>query len=541
MAAPAYTEDLTDIDLAESDTGWTTINFSGGGGAALDFGPDLAMQGVNSVLRQVSGHDRGGIYNNGATAGAVAAGVHIFQWLFTANPGLTDTIQNTGVCVIAGSGTGAVVRFHVDGNDTFGAAGRVGKCYAFRYNNTANSSPPYRTLTGSPGATPAYFGGSCNISQSTKGLNFGLDAVRYGTGAYLTAGELISAGDGSDNPCTFDGFATENDYNDVTNGYNRWGIFTKVGNSYELQGRFVIGQNNSKVATLCRFRDSDVGIVFVDTIHSETDFTQVIIDHASTRVEWTNVNFTALGTHNPGRVVVNNATTPVIVVGGVWTGIGITTLRAGCDITNLTWRATDQITLNSATLDGCLIENNTAAAAIIATTLDDITGCTFVSDGTGYAVDLGTISSTQSMAWDNSDSGYAATDGSTGNETIKVTIASPNVLTINVAAGATTPTIHKVGTGTVNVVAGQVALTLTGLKVNTEVRIYTAGTTTELDGVENSGTSFTYNYTYVPATTVDIVIHHVDYEYIKLEDVLLGSGDASIPIQQVSDRWYDNP
>ena len=95
MAAPSYTEDLTDIDLAESTTGWSTINFSGGGGAALDFGPDLAMQGTNSVLRQVSTHDRGGIYNNGSTAGAVATGVHIFQWVFTANPGLTDTYTDS--------------------------------------------------------------------------------------------------------------------------------------------------------------------------------------------------------------------------------------------------------------------------------------------------------------------------------------------------------------------------------------------------------------------------------------------------------------
>ena len=87
----------------------------------------------------------------------------------------------------------------------------------------------------------------------------------------------------------------------------------------------------------------------------------------------------------------------------------------------------------------------------------------------------------------------------------------------------------------------QPTLTLTGLVANSEVRIYTAGTTTELDGVENSGTTFAYQYEYVAATTVDIVVHKADYKHIRLEDFLLGSGDASLPIQQIFDRNYSNP
>lgn len=51
MAVPAYTEDLTDIALAEliaegAGAGWTGINFSGGAGGAPVAGPDLAMQGT---------------------------------------------------------------------------------------------------------------------------------------------------------------------------------------------------------------------------------------------------------------------------------------------------------------------------------------------------------------------------------------------------------------------------------------------------------------------------------------------------------------
>ena len=86
-------------------------------------------------------------------------------------------------------------------------------------------------------------------------------------------------------------------------------------------------------------------------------------------------------------------------------------------------------------------------------------------------------------------------------------------------------------------------LTLTGLKTNTEVRIYTAGTTTELGGVENSGTSFQYEYQHDRVTdpVVDIVIHSLGYEYIKLKNVVLGINDSSIPIQQRIDRNFSNP
>ena len=75
MAVPSYTEDLTDIDLFESaSTGVTTVNFSGGGGAATAFGADLGMQGAGCWDRQVSTHERGVVINKTPGTGTVAAG-----------------------------------------------------------------------------------------------------------------------------------------------------------------------------------------------------------------------------------------------------------------------------------------------------------------------------------------------------------------------------------------------------------------------------------------------------------------------------------
>ena len=89
----------------------------------------------------------------------------------------------------------------------------------------------------------------------------------------------------------------------------------------------------------------------------------------------------------------------------------------------------------------------------------------------------------------------------------------------------------SVGTTTVS------TLTLTGLQSNSEVRVFNAGTTTELAGVENSGTTFTAN---ISASSVDIVVHSLGYEYQKIEGADTSS-NLTLPIQQRVDRNYRNP
>jgi hypothetical protein len=80
-------------------------------------------------------------------------------------------------------------------------------------------------------------------------------------------------------------------------------------------------------------------------------------------------------------------------------------------------------------------------------------------------------------------------------------------------------------------------LTLTGLQSNSEVRVYQSGTTTEIDGVENSGTTFA---TTTSASSVDIVVHALGYEYQRLNGVDT-SQNLTLPISQRVDRNYSNP
>jgi len=101
-------------------------------------------------------------------------------------------------------------------------------------------------------------------------------------------------------------------------------------------------------------------------------------------------------------------------------------------------------------------------------------------------------------------------------------------------------TIEKVyspQSGTVNI-TNPATITLLGLEPNTEIRLYEAGTINEVGGVENSGTSESFELFGVPA--VDIVIHNLDYIYQKLDNIDT-SATRSIPVQQFFDRNYENP
>ena len=83
--------------------------------------------------------------------------------------------------------------------------------------------------------------------------------------------------------------------------------------------------------------------------------------------------------------------------------------------------------------------------------------------------------------------------------------------------------------------------TLTPLQAGSEVRIYRVSDGAELTGVEDSGASYGYTYVYTSDEVVDIVIHHKEYEPIRLKSITLSNADATIPVQQRFDRNYNNP
>lgn len=86
-----------------------------------------------------------------------------------------------------------------------------------------------------------------------------------------------------------------------------------------------------------------------------------------------------------------------------------------------------------------------------------------------------------------------------------------------------------------------ITLEITGLKNPTEIRVFNAGTTTEVAGQE-SVTSGTFSAAIDAGSypAVDISILSLGYQNIRLLNIDVSTGDVSIPVQQQIDRQYAN-
>lgn len=202
------------------------------------------------------------------------------------------------------------------------------------------------------------------------------------------------------------------------------------------------------------------------------------------------------------------------------------------------------IDCNSATVSGAklvrcsVIDPNTAdgVAFMITDDMADIAFSSFeFSDG--HAIEINSATPTTQTNVGNLFSGFTNTVNSTDAAILN---SAAGALTISSSDGSDlqTNSYRNTGGGSVTV-QNNVSVTFDGLQTNTEVRIYTAGTSTELDGIENSGTSFTSSL--AAATSVDYVLHSEIYEYIRVEGFTWPSSTTTIPIQQKIDRNYSNP
>lgn len=220
-----------------------------------------------------------------------------------------------------------------------------------------------------------------------------------------------------------------------------------------------------------------------------------------------------------------------------------------CTIANdpdgCTWNTGGLITVaTGGSLLSCTLNKPSGAVAVSVASLNQLFDNDYISDGTGHAVELPDITSNTSMSWANNLDGYAASDGTTGNEAILVDVASGITLTINVSAGYSTPSVYKTGAGTVNVVSGQVDFSFTVADENGtamigyEWRLYdnqgVAGEFgNEIDGEEvATSSSQTYSYTYVADDDVVLQIMKAGYvEHKTLAELLSTDQNFSIKMK----------
>jgi len=497
MTAPAYTTDLTTYNDCTANTGWGELV-----GMALGAGPDidtdLAIHGSVCISQDRAKTGLNSQVFSG-TAPTWTSGWGWFIWHKFFAPNSLATLANGGARVMVGTDLSNYEGWYMDGSDSYPYGGW--KNYVVDPETTPDQT------SGTVTAYNTLGNGWLLITAPAKGNPFNTDIIRYGRGkSIFTGGEAA-------NYATFAGYALVND--NPTTG--RFGLLQKIDGGYLFKGLMSLGT----AAALVDMRVSNVAITIDNTTKVASGFNRIEITHASSNVEWTNISFTALGTVSKGQFeMIGNATH--IDIGGTYTGLDTFIYQSNADITGRTFRGCGQVTQGGATFTTCTFDKSLAAVSLLADSLADVTKCTFNSDGSNHAVNLGTIVTTQSMTWDNFANDYAATNGSTGNETILVSVDTGITLTINVSDGADTPTYYNTGAGTVNVVAGQKTFkfTLNPSVTSYEWRLYSVTAAGSLDGsVELDGEEVatadnqTYTYSYSADTPIAVQIMHGDYVY----------------------------
>lgn len=493
MTAPAYATDLQDIALATSGETWNEPTGSADG-ASPSAETDYFIQGADCISKAcaINGGGLCGMGTQAASAKTITSPAAVFIWLFFACPNTLDSEANGGMQVIMGNTLANYRRWYVKGKDSYTYGGWV--------NIAVDPNVGYQATYGAPSGVWQYFGAVMKtLATVAKGSPFGTDAIRFGRELRVTYGD-------SGGYATFAGAAAKNDANDATSGYNRWGLLQAVDGGFLIKGLFVMGL----AATAVDFRDANRNISIQNLTRVASSFCGFEVRNASSRMDWTNINISALGTVSKGFfLVTDNA--DVNKDACVFTDMDYFTYLAQSTILNSTFRRCGLVTQNSAVVTNCIFENATGAASIVANNPTNITHCRFTSDGSNHAMEC---TAAGNFDWvGNTLTGYTASSG--GNEafhnssggTVNLTILSGDV-----------PSVRNTNGSTTNVIIPEVSLTLSAnvTLVGAEIRIYDmdnspAGSLgTELSGAESHGAS-TYVYTGSAGNTIWIQIMKSGY------------------------------
>jgi len=512
MTAQTITPNLTLV--ADFNQSTSTNNMGSGQGAGLE--TDFYYEGTACYSRKCTG--AGSFTGFSVSGGAPAAGDHFYVWADNLTPGLTDTRANLGMCLTVGSSGSAYRKYSVSGsNDPFSGW----NCYVADPTLTGDQTigNPLNNQTVGFGLT---------TTANTNRSNLGVDVIRFGTG--LTA----SGGGAPDPDLTFSDIAAQND-----NINNRWGVFQEIGTgSYRLQGDVRLGIDDASSPTV--FIDSNQTVLNPNKNPSDvarktsTTFSGISLRGSATSATFTSCTFNSLDLDDRGFIDCDTAVNPVLSAVFEscfflqWGNFGATSTVS---INNCSFIQAGVLSLNGGSVSNSIFFKCPPLQA--GTALENISNCSFTKADFAFssAITTDVSAGTYSLVG-CSFTGYNAFDDLL-DSAIYFT-ASTGTITVNISGGAI-PSYRS--NGAIIVLQTSSTLTLTGLQPNTEVRIYQTGTQTEVAGVENSGTTEVFA---ISSTSVDIVLHSLQYEYIKLIGVDT-SNDLTLPIQQTEDRQYENP
>lgn len=549
--AVLITDHRTTWDEADSTTGWA------GGAAGLFTADPDPVESTGCIGVVVSTATVDSYY---ATTATNLSNKLVYVW---ANlKGAMDTYTNGGAGIHIGDGTNRIA-FHVGGSDVAGFRHDTGpvewQCYV------VDTSKLPTTTSVRQGSLAALNTGSITqigmtfktLAKSKGGVaNCFTDIIRIADPT-LNNGATISITSGSStDPGTFAQIATADRQTGNLEGY---GIVRQLGvGAFGVQGKLRFG--NATGTSGSWFEDGGVAVVFEDRGLETTRYGIYITDNGvgtTTFKLGTKVGSgtTATGTGGATLTVpvgvggefdsqTDTNVTDVFIYGSTFNGFS-----NGIKLGGNGQEFIGNIVNQSGTIipSGTLFYNNNINESIASSslywnsnldTLGYIDGCSFLGSGSNsHAIEYGPsapVSTSLAVFFENYGANSASNAAIYNN--------SGKDLYINIPQGYDEPTVRNgAGAGT-RVVAGLITVTLTGLVSGSEVRVMAAGTANELAGTEGVATTpASFPFALSQGTEVDIVVHNIQYEYLRINNFTVPSTATSIPIEQRFDRNYSNP
>jgi len=437
MAAANYTHDLTTYNDCTSSSGWgeaTNMTSTDGSG---EVDSDLAIHGTQCYSESQRKSGIGSLVFTG-TGPTLATNEVFLVWHKFFAPNSLATEANGGIRIAVGSSSSNYYAWYVNGQDTYPYGGWVN--YAI---DPTIGSPD--ATQGTPSGVYNTVGIGTNLVNGiSKGNSFTIDIIRYGRGE-----AIFTDGDVGNGYATFTGFALVND--NTTTG--RLGLIQAISGGYLWKGLMSLGTSSTSVD----FRDANSQVSIDNTKKVSSTFNRIEINNASSRVDWTSINFSSLGTVSKGTLeVIDNAT--INFNSCSFTDMSTFIFQSNSSLLTTTWRRCEQVTQGGSSIENCIFANSTVATSLLVNDLDLIKNCSFFSDSSNHAIELTSAHAGSSFGLDGCEFiNYATSDGSTGNEALYNN--SGGAVEISVTNGLT-PSVRN-GSGASTTFVSSVSLSIT--------------------------------------------------------------------------------
>lgn len=532
------------LNEADSVTGWTATD-----GPTLFTSAPNPIESTGCLAMQVSNNIQDAyttITSDNFTSGSLSI------WML--DRAEFDTTANVGIGIQVGDGTNRIA-YAVGGSDGTAFRHDTGPVkWACFILDLGKKPTNFATLAGSEASLNEAAITQVGVYYSTIVKSVGgadncfWDIIRWadpGVGIEVYGGTVG----------TPEGLSTLAAADRSTGNQQAYGVIRELATGvYGVQGNINLGDNTSTNDTYINIsgetiafenRDLSAGNYYRFTVNGNgTGITDINADDsvftvsagANAQVNWSSSNATA-----DSRNCVWSGFDRGVIIGGtgsVWTGNSF----QGCG----------QVESAGASLaNSAFVEytGSESSSALFWNTTEDtngrLDGCSFTSASDGvatHAIEFNTSMTNTSITLVDIDFNGYSTSNNQGNSVLNV-LATTGTLTINVSGGSGTVSYDTAG-ATVSIV-NAVNVTFTGMRDDTEIRIFAAGTETELAGIEEATDGTTDNRSFTAAisagTVVDYRIVNLAYKIIEVYNFTWPTSTQSLPIQQQIDRNYNNP